>query len=415
MIVRSDYALELQLKQVAARAGDSRVKDALKAVSRHINSGTGRNRKGGRVLVVLLEEVRSVAAAANEWPVVRLVQDSLDYVEGRILRPDFEERYELFQRSTRPLSSHQDYAARTLSSTLKFFSRLGRDYLVEHPEATAEEVLEHVSAVGQDARYLQQSQERRGRYQILRGSAEVAAWFEQVFTERVDVEDPEKAARRIVMSPKSLEILAADREGQLLLQAAELQRRRRGLKMLRAVVEDPRASESDLQRALDGQHWIFGGQFVGQAVQRRLVPGDEVDIPLIRGDGVLHIVELKRSMSLHGSLVKKHRGAWVPAAEVHDAVSQAVNYLVGLDEHRFRIRKELNIETRRASAVVLIGHPALQPDVPEEQINEALRTLNTHMSRVEVVTYKELVDNAKRALGAGFGASNAIDLMPAEG
>ncbi|NEB39902.1 Shedu anti-phage system protein SduA domain-containing protein [Streptomyces sp. SID14515] len=398
MSVRSDYALELQLRQVAERAGDTRVKDALNSVSRHMNSGTSRNRKGGQALVVLLKEVRSVAATANEWQIVHLVQDSLDYAEGRILRPDFEEKYNLFQRSTQPLSSHQDYAARTLSSTLNYFSQLGSSYLLEHPEATAGEVLEHVAAIGRDARYMQQSQERKGRYQILRGSAEVAAWFEQVFTQRVDVEDPEKAARRIVMSPESLEILAADREGQLLIEAAKVQRRRRGIRVLRDVAEDSRASESDLQRALDGQHWIFGGQFVGQAVQRRLVPGDEVDIPLIRGDGALHIVELKRSMSLHGPLVKKHRGCWVPTAEVHDAVSQAVNYLVGLDEHRIRIRKELNIETRRASAVVLIGHPALQPDVPEEQINEALRTLNTHMSRVEVVTYKELIDNAERAL-----------------
>ncbi|MFE1818536.1 Shedu anti-phage system protein SduA domain-containing protein [Streptomyces anulatus] len=404
MTVRSDFALELQLGQVAARAGDSRVKDALTAVSRHMNAGTGRNRKGGRALVGLLEEVRSAAAVANEWQVVRLVQDSLDYAEGRILRPDFEERYELFERSTKPLSSHQDFAARTLSSALSFFSQLGDNYLVEHPGAAADEVLAHVAAISRDARYMQQSQERRGRYQILRGSAEVAAWFEQVFTERLDVEDPERAARRIVMSPESLEILAADREGQLLLQAAELQRRRRGLRTLRAVVEDSGASESDVQRGLDGQHWIFGGQFVGQAVQRRLVPGDEIDIPLIRGDGALHIVELKRSMSLHGSLVKKHRGCWVPTAEVHDAVSQAVNYLVGLDEHRLRIRRELGIETRRASAVVLIGHPALQPDVAEEQINEALRTLNTHMSRVEVMTYKELIDNAERALRADASA-----------
>ncbi|MGI5530042.1 Shedu anti-phage system protein SduA domain-containing protein [Streptomyces syringium] len=330
---------------------------------------------------------------------MRLVQDSLDYAEGRILRPDFEERYRLFQRATEPLSSHQDYAARTLSSTLHFFTRLGNDHLSDHPEATASEVLAHVEAVSRDSRYMQQSQERPGRYRILRGSAEVAAWFEQVFQERVDVEAPEEAARRIVMSPDSLAILAADEEGQLLLQAAEIQRRRRGLKALSTAIEDPKASESDLQRALHGQHWIFGGQFVSQAVQRGLVPGDEVDIPLIRGDGALHIVELKRSMSLRGPLVKRHRGCWVPAAEVHDAVSQAVNYLVGLDEHRLRIRNELGIETRRASAVVLIGHPALQPEVAEEEINEVLRTLNTHVNRVEVVTYKELVDNAERALG----------------
>ncbi|MFC8346356.1 Shedu anti-phage system protein SduA domain-containing protein [Streptomyces sp. NPDC057280] len=398
MDVRSDFALRLQLDHVAEQAGDPEVKDALEAVVRHMNSGRSPYR-GGSTLVTLLKEVRSTAASLDEWQVVRLVQDSLDYAEGRILRPDFEERYRLFQRSAEPLSSHQDYLARTLSATLAFFTQLGDAYLAQHPDAGATEVLTHVKGTAQDARYMQQSQERTGRYRILRGSAEVAAWLEQVFQERVDVEDPEATARRIVMSPESLEVLAADRDGQLLLRAAEVQRRRRGLKALRTAVEDPGASERDLQRALDGQHWIFGGQFVSQAVQRRLVPGDEVDIPLIRGDGALHIVELKRSMSLKGSLVKRHRGCWVPTAEVHDAVSQAVNYLVGLDEHRQRIRDELGIETRRASALVLIGHPSVQPDVAEENINEALRTLNTHMSRVEAVTYKELVDNAERALG----------------
>lgn len=50
--------------------------------------------------------------------------------------------------------------------------------------------------------------------------------------------------------------------------------------------------------------------------------------------------------------------------------------------------------------MVLIGHPLVQPSVPEELINEALRTLNTHVSRVEVLTYKELIDNAERSLGS---------------
>lgn len=395
--VRSDFALKLQLQHVAEQAIDPSVKDALESVFKHMASGRNSYR-GGQALVTLLKEVRSTAATADEWQVVRLIQDSLDYAEGRILRPDFEERYRLFQRSTEPLSSHQDYLARTLSASLAFFMQLGDQYLSQHPDAKPSEVLTHVEAIARDARYMQQSQEQPGRYRILRGTAEVAAWLEQVFRERVDLEDPEQAARRIVMSPDSLAILAADEEGQLLLRAAEIQRRRRDLKALRKAVEDPRASELDLQRALDGQHWIFGGQFASQAVRRRLVPGDEVDIPLIRGDGALHIVELKRSMSLHGSLVKRHRGCWVPTAEVHDAVSQAVNYLVGLDEHRLRIRDELGIETRRASALVLIGHPSAQPNVAEGEINEALRTLNTHVSRVEVMTYKELVDNAERAL-----------------
>src|SRR5690349_4626883 len=72
-----------------------------KPSSRHMSSGRSAYR-GGRALVTLLKEVRSTAAALDEWQVVRLVQDSLDYAEGRILRPDFEERYRNARPGQRP-------------------------------------------------------------------------------------------------------------------------------------------------------------------------------------------------------------------------------------------------------------------------------------------------------------------------
>lgn len=399
MRVRSDFALQLQLEGTVKSAQRDDVKEALNRVLCHMLSGSGGNRRGGRTLVTLLENARSTAAAAEEWQVVRLVLDALDYAEGRILRPDFEERYRLFRSRDTPLTAHQNYLAQTLSATLEYFRRLGAEYLQENPSATAHEMLTHISGVSSDALFIQPSENRPGRFSILRGQAEIAAWLEDVLRRRIDIEDPGEAARRIVLSPGSLAVLAADAEGQLLLRAAELKRRSDGLKSLRRLAEDPIATELDLQQALEGQYWIFGGQYVDQAVQRRLVPGDEVDIPLIRGDGALHVIELKRSMSLRGALVKRHRGSWVPTAEVHDAVSQAVNYLVGLDEYRTAIWEEFGIETRRASATVLIGHPAIQPEVGEEEISDALRRLNSHVNRVEVMTYKELIDNAERVMG----------------
>ncbi|MEU6853042.1 Shedu anti-phage system protein SduA domain-containing protein [Actinacidiphila alni] len=263
-----------------------------------------------------------------------------------------------------------------------------------------DELVAHFGSLAEDARLLDAPEDRPGRYRVLRGRAETAVWLERVLRERVDIEHPEEAARRIVTSPEAIALLAADTQGQMVFRAAELQRRAAGLEVLRKVVDDTTATEHALQRALEGQHWIFGGRFVGEAAHRRLVSGDEVDIPLIRGDGALHVVELKRAASLGGPLVKRHRGSWLPSAQVHDAVGQAVNYLVGLDENRRQLREELGIETRRASATVLIGHPSVQSSVPEELINEALRTFNTHVNRVEVLTHKELVDNAERSLGA---------------
>ena len=395
--------LEWHLREVVAKeAVDGSVKEAVRAVFTHMHSGRSRQRRGGREIVRLLEGVRAAAADAGEWQVVRLVQDAIEYAEGRILLYDFEDRYRLFADGKRR-ESHTGALASVTKAMHRWLYDSGQEFLAEHPEAGIEDFLEHFRAQGEDALFLQAPEDRPGRYVIPRGRADITLWLERIIRSgRIDVMDPAVEARRIVASPEALALLAADDQGRILLQAAELRRRAARLKELRTVVEDRTAAEADVQRALEGQYWIFGGRFVDEAAHRRLVPGDEVDIPLIRGDGALHIVELKRSMSLKGPLVKRYRDAWVPAAQVHEAVGQAVNYLTGLDENRERIRADFGIETRRASALVLVGHPALHPEVPEEEVNEALRTFNAHLTRVEVLTYKELVDNAERSL-AGDG------------
>lgn len=398
MGVRSDFSLDLQLEYVHERATNDEVKRAVSSVVQHMRTGRGGHRRGGKKLVQLLAEARGQAAAVGEWEVVRLLQDSLDYAEERILQPEFDERYRLFRDGLRNQGLRR-LVARSLENSFKYVAEAGREYLDEQPGANMDDLLAHIDSLGDDARYLEAPEGRPGRYSLLRGRAEKVVWLQRVLEERVDIEDPEEAAQRIAASPEAWALLAGDPDGQMILQATRLQQRSARLAALRRVAEDRTATELDLQRALEGQYWIFGGRFVGEAAQRRLVSGDEVDIPLIRGDGSLHIVELKRAMSMKGSLVKQHRGAWVPTAEVHDAVGQAVNYLVGLDENRRQISEDFGIETRRASAIVLIGHPAVQPTVPEREINEALRTFNTHVNRVEVITYKELIDNARRSLG----------------
>lgn len=69
-----------------------------------------------------------------------------------------------------------------------------------------------------------------------------------------------------------------------------------------------------------------------------------------------------------------------------------------LDENHDWVREKFGVDARRARVTVLIGHPAVQPHLPEEQINEVLRRFSTQRTRVEAITYKELVDSAERSL-----------------
>lgn len=328
---------------------------------------------------------------------VRLLQDSIDYADDRILNTEFAERYRLFRDGTRDKLT-ANHLGRLIQTAHLYFDEAGKEYLATRPDVTPEELLAYFASVAQDAAYLDAPEERPGRYRLVRGRAEFATWVDRVLRDgRIDIEDPGETVHHIVTSPRALQVLADDKEGQTLLKAAELKKRADSLVELRRVTEDPGALEADLQRVLEDKPWIFGGRYVSVAARRRLLPDAEFDIPLIRGDGSLHIVEIKRSMKIQG-IIKRHRNRWVLTSDVHTAIGQAVNYLVGLDENREQIQNTYGVDTRRASATVLIGHPSVHPDVSEEQISEVLRTFNTHHSRVEVITYKELVDSAERSL-----------------
>jgi hypothetical protein len=398
---RIDLVLRDYLRTLLQKSASPSVRMLLSAALEHIGRHSSVHPKDGKPVIALLEQARSEAAQRDEWDVVRLLQDCMDYAIGSITQPDFKDRLRLFNEGKRDHDLRNQVARAATAEPGVVLEKI-KKYVNGNPDTKVTDLIYYLENDLLDIWLMDNPLDRPGRYRIVRGRAEFSRWVYRVLHERLDVENPEEAFQtmtRLVTSPAALRLLVDDPEGQLLLRATELHHRQKSLSRLRALVERPDTTENQLQKALEGQYWIFGGEYVGEAAHRRLVPGDEVDIPLIRGDGSLHIVELKRARSLAHNLVKKHRGVYVPTAEVNDAVAQAANYLVGLDENRSEIRNRFSLETRRASAVVLVGHPLLQPSVPEEQINEALRKLNSMVSRVEVLTYKELIDNAERALG----------------
>ncbi|MFD7323175.1 Shedu anti-phage system protein SduA domain-containing protein [Streptomyces sp. NPDC059875] len=189
----------------------------------------------------------------------------------------------------------------------------------------------------------------------------------------------------------------ADADAGLLAQLLELKARRAGLEALRTVVDDPGSSESALHARLKNQEWIFGGAYVAELARRQYTPDTILDIPLLRGDGSLHVVELKRAAIK--DLVVRRSGHLMLGAPAHHAVSQAQNYLRTMDENREAVLARHGVDTRRASATVVIGHPRyVTGDVTPQEIAETLRTYNTHAARIEVITYETLLESAGRML-----------------
>jgi hypothetical protein len=142
---------------------------------------------------------------------------------------------------------------------------------------------------------------------------------------------------------------------------------------------------------------MFGGLFVGRATRRLLTVRDQLDLSLIRSDGTLHGVELKRANV--PELVVEYRNHLIVGPNVNEAVGQAINYLRSLDEQRANILAELGIDCRRASMTVVIGHPRFVAGrITATEVAETIRTYNAHLTRIHVMTYQDLLDGADRSL-----------------
>jgi hypothetical protein len=180
----------------------------------------------------------------------------------------------------------------------------------------------------------------------------------------------------------------------------ELNSRRNILAELQRVVTDPNSTEHAIHRCLRGNYWMFGGAYLREFGVRSLTSGAVLDIPLLRGDGALHVVELKQA-NVPGLLGRYGQQIRTGGA-VHRAVSQVQNYLRSLDEDRHRILNQHGIDTRRAFGTVVIGHADfIQSGFSAQDLVETLRTYNSHMSRIEVITYDALIGSAERALALG--------------
>lgn len=191
--------------------------------------------------------------------------------------------------------------------------------------------------------------------------------------------------------------------GMLAAESAVIRRRRALLADLRELALAEDTNETIMHKALAGHYWIFGGQYIGIA-KRDLMNLHQHDIPLVSADRSLNIIELKGpEVPLVSRPRKNHL---IVAGVIHQAVGQCMNYLRTLDEmgaalgtlHRNDLN--LNCDYRRARATVIIGYPerVASTTATREQIDQTIRTYNAHLSRIQVLTYSDLLDTAERAL-----------------
>lgn len=247
----------------------------------------------------------------------------------------------------------------------------------------------------------------RGRYRVVDTASPAAAAL-QILTGATDLGGVAQALAAEPGLAGLLRAVASTDAGRLAAADVALAERRDLVAVLQHLAATPGITETDMQARIGDAYWLFGGRYVGVAGRRNLTPLDQHDIPLLGADGTLHVVELKGPDI--PKLIRRHRNHWIVGNDVHEAVSQAMNYLRALDELgpglETTYRNELgqSYDMRRVFATVVIGHPAHLDSVgefgipSEATVEQTLRSYNAHLSRLEVVTFKSLLDAAARAL-----------------
>lgn len=289
-----------------------------------------------------------------------------------------------------------------------FFQRLYRDgqydavwFLTARDSADAV-VNEPNSAMGLSA-FVDNMVKRIAAIREVRRRRELsAADLGELLTQRDDMKLGREIAEREDIAGVIAGITSVD-TGRAAVDLDVIQRRRQILAELRRLVLNPSATETEIQKLIGKRYWIFGGQYVGVLERRQIITLDEHDVPLICADRSIHIIELKRPRH---KLVREHRSHQIVSNEVHEAVAQCMNYVRGFDElgasHQTYYHNELSLDLdfRRARGTVIIGHPELtSPDnATREQVEQTIRSYNAHLTRVQVITFADLVDSAERAL-----------------
>jgi hypothetical protein len=155
------------------------------------------------------------------------------------------------------------------------------------------------------------------------------------------------------------------------------------------------AREQEFQTLLEEHPWMFGSEYSELLDERKYTRNEQQDFVLRRTvDDFLEIIEIKTPLKGKALFLedKSHETVF-PSRALAEAIGQVMHYLELLDADRYTILAKDKLDTNKARAKIIIG--CLDGD---EQQAVALRNLNGHLHRIEVLTFDQLLRMAKQVL-----------------
>ncbi|MBX7259944.1 MAG: DUF4263 domain-containing protein [Candidatus Hydrogenedentes bacterium] len=162
---------------------------------------------------------------------------------------------------------------------------------------------------------------------------------------------------------------------------------------LKALVDDPATPERDLQEHLKKHPWMFGSEYSELLSRRTWTRDDKLDYMLRRTvDGYLEIVEIKTPFAEALFIHDTSHDSYYPSAKLSPVLGQVIRYIEEVERNRDSIIAHDECDTLKIRSRIILGRDG----PPEHQA--ALRNLNSHLHRIEVLTFDQLLRIATRVI-----------------
>ncbi|VFQ46875.1 Shedu anti-phage system protein SduA domain-containing protein [Desulfoluna butyratoxydans] len=162
---------------------------------------------------------------------------------------------------------------------------------------------------------------------------------------------------------------------------------------LRQLITNPDTPESKFQTHLENHPWMFGSEY-SQRLRRKTWTKDErLDFMMRKTvDDYVEIIEIKKAFSEKLFVYDSSHESYYPSSKLSAVIGQVVKYIERIERQRDSIIATEGFDTLKIKAKIIVGR-----DNGQDQV-EALRNLNSHLHRIEIITYDQLLKVSKRIL-----------------
>ncbi|MDH3975447.1 MAG: DUF4263 domain-containing protein [Deltaproteobacteria bacterium] len=162
---------------------------------------------------------------------------------------------------------------------------------------------------------------------------------------------------------------------------------------LKKLVEAPEIKEPEFQSHLKKNPWIFGSEYSELLDRRKWTRDQNFDFMLRRTvDGYLEIIEIKTAFSEPLFRYDSNHNSYYSSSKLSQVMGQTFGYIEEVERNRDSIIATDKLDPLKIRARIFIGRDG------DENQQAALRTLNSHLHRVEVMTFDQLIRVAQRTL-----------------